>query len=436
MIVRGALFVLTTIAPFAVSTYYRKTPIFWLPPGADLSGPSSVSDAADPQVWKGAGAAGNWLGPLGWFLSLPSAPKGAVSATVWNMVCGRIIAMATAFLVDIAALFGLGTSSPVAKPGDQTSLRPANPSPALRSIWYSMGLASCSFAFSQFKHLEALTGSAITKQFGGHYQFLTNISLFLTFVTLLLSLSHTLSPSLPFTRELKTLASIMTMPMEVLVSILYWTVLAIDPKLLIPQKRVDDPLNPGQFVMETIRLPLMVDLSMHAFPAVLLLVVSVKVPESERLSPPCISTVLTLDSYPLSSSQDFLAFSPPLPLRGITNSWPIYLSTFSTLAYCLWAEICNSQNGRYPYPLLGVLTTPQRLTLYVGCGVTMAVVLVATDRLHRAVDTKLRRTWSPIKTAGTSRSTGMQTQKQEKVEQGSEKKSGAGETDKTGKTEL
>lgn len=194
--------------------------------------------------------------------------------------------MTTAFLVDIAALFGLGASSPIAKPGDQTSLRPANPSPALRSIWYSMGLASCSFAFSQFKHLEAITGSAITKQFGGHYQFLTNISLFLTFVTLLLSLSHTLSPSLPFTRELKTLASIMTMPMEVLVSILYWTVLAIDPKLLIPQKRVDDPLNPGQFVMETIRLPLMVDLSMHAFPAILLLVVSVKVPEYERLCPP------------------------------------------------------------------------------------------------------------------------------------------------------
>lgn len=58
MLFKAALFILTTGVPFAITTYHRKTPVFWLPPGG-------------------------WLGPLGWFLSFPSAPAGAISSSVW-----------------------------------------------------------------------------------------------------------------------------------------------------------------------------------------------------------------------------------------------------------------------------------------------------------------------------------------------------------------
>ncbi|CAO1635493.1 unnamed protein product [Parajaminaea phylloscopi] len=360
LVVRGALFLATTILPFAVTTYFRKTPIFWLPPS-----PASTSGFSG---WgKSSGAAGEWLGPLGWALSLPSAPRGAVSATVWNMVCGRIIAMVVALLKDIYFLVLPATpQQPDSAQGGQQPLRLARPSPALQSIWYGIGLASCSFAFSQFHELEQLAGIDLSSQFGGHYQFLTNISLVLTFVTLLLGMTRAVSPSLPLTRELKTVATAITMPIEVIVSLLYWTVLAIDPTLLIPSREVPDPLNPGQFVTETVRLPLLTDLCMHAFPAILL-------------------------------SVDYLAFSAPLPLRrpNILSSWPIWTSIISTISYCLWAEVCKAHNGQYPYPLLSVLSTTHRVTLYIGCALTMAVVLVTTDAVHRSLDRALKRTWNP-----------------------------------------
>ncbi|KAF6767401.1 Golgi to ER traffic protein 1 [Kalmanozyma brasiliensis GHG001] len=68
MLFKGVMFVLTTVLPFVVTSWYSKTPIFWLPPGEH-----------------------SWFGPLGWFLALPRAPKGAVSSTVWQMVCSRTL---------------------------------------------------------------------------------------------------------------------------------------------------------------------------------------------------------------------------------------------------------------------------------------------------------------------------------------------------------
>lgn len=288
------------------------------------------------------------------------------------MVCGRIIAMAVALLKDIAGLF-FSPTDPNAGP---RRLRLAQPSPALQSIWYGIGLASCSFAFAQFHEMEKLAGVELSRQFGGHYQFLTNISLVLTFATLLLGMTRAVSPSLPITRELKTVASAITMPIEVIVSILYWSVLAIDPDLLIPQRKVADPLNPGQFIMETVRLPILTDLCMHAFPAILL-------------------------------SVDFLAFSPPFPIRrpNRLTSWPILATAISTIVYCLWAELCKANNGYYPYPLLSILSTPKRLVLYAGCALTMSIVLLTTDVLHRVLDAAVGRTWNPnLVTAASSSS--------------------------------
>ncbi|SPO20505.1 related to Protein GET1 [Ustilago trichophora] len=68
MLFKGVMFIITTVMPFCVTSWYSKTPIFWLPPGEH-----------------------SWFGPLGWFLALPRAPKGAISSTVWQMVCSRTI---------------------------------------------------------------------------------------------------------------------------------------------------------------------------------------------------------------------------------------------------------------------------------------------------------------------------------------------------------
>ncbi|KDN44393.1 hypothetical protein K437DRAFT_257097 [Tilletiaria anomala UBC 951] len=73
---KAAMFIFTTGVPFVITTYHRKTAVFYLPPS-------------------------DWLGPLGWVLSLPSAPKGAVSATFWSAACKRVLALLEARFKDI-----------------------------------------------------------------------------------------------------------------------------------------------------------------------------------------------------------------------------------------------------------------------------------------------------------------------------------------------
>ncbi|PVG00995.1 hypothetical protein CPB86DRAFT_773417 [Serendipita vermifera] len=55
----------TTGAQFVLVWWYRRDPVFYLPPG--------------------------WFGPFTWILSLPSAPSGSVSGAVWQMACQRVL---------------------------------------------------------------------------------------------------------------------------------------------------------------------------------------------------------------------------------------------------------------------------------------------------------------------------------------------------------
>ncbi|CAO1636715.1 unnamed protein product [Sympodiomycopsis kandeliae] len=359
LLVKGIMFALSTMVPFAVTTWFRKTPIFWLPP--------SVQAAQQSSGWalgKTVGPAGAWMGPLGWVLSLPSAPRGSVSATVWSQVCSRVVALIFTFIADaLITMRTLGGGGE--EHSAQRSQTLAQPNRSLQSIWYSMGLATCSFAFSQLEYLEEIAGMDLSSQFGGHYAYLTNCGLVCTFITLLLSLTTVVAPDIPFVSKAKTMFSIITLPAETMITILYWTVLAIDPSLLVPSKQVADPSNPGQFLTEAVRLPLGTDLCMHFFPAVLLLV-------------------------------DFLIFSPPFPKGKMTVlglSFPHITSLISTLAYCTWAEVCNYHNGHYPYPLLSLLSNLQRTALYLFCAFLIVAVTEFVQIVHRVLDAGLNRTW-------------------------------------------
>ncbi|BGP13395.1 hypothetical protein JCM10213_008554 [Rhodosporidiobolus nylandii] len=59
------LWILTTVVPFVMSSYHRKSAVFYLPEG--------------------------WFGPLGWWLGLPSAPAGALAVSLWTMSIKRTI---------------------------------------------------------------------------------------------------------------------------------------------------------------------------------------------------------------------------------------------------------------------------------------------------------------------------------------------------------
>jgi len=72
-----AMWILTTGVQFFVGWWYRKSAVFYLPPG--------------------------WFGPLGWLLSFPFAPAGSVSVGVWQMACKRVILIGERMVKDLAA---------------------------------------------------------------------------------------------------------------------------------------------------------------------------------------------------------------------------------------------------------------------------------------------------------------------------------------------
>lgn len=70
------VWVLTAGLQFFVGWWYRKSAVFYLPPG--------------------------WFGPLTWVLAFPFAPSGSVSCGVWQMACRRVIKVGERVVKDLA----------------------------------------------------------------------------------------------------------------------------------------------------------------------------------------------------------------------------------------------------------------------------------------------------------------------------------------------
>lgn len=71
------VWVLTAGLQFFVGWWYRKSAVFYLPPG--------------------------WFGPLTWVLAFPFAPSGSVSCGVWQMACRRVIKVGERVVKDLAS---------------------------------------------------------------------------------------------------------------------------------------------------------------------------------------------------------------------------------------------------------------------------------------------------------------------------------------------
>jgi uncharacterized protein (DUF486 family) len=140
--------------------------------------------------------------------------------------------------------------------------------------WHILALSVFTYAFKCLDSLGSISGFDITSQYGGHSQFLTNWGLYISRIAMGLALFSDLLPQVPAIRTAKAAVSVAALPMETLISLLYWSILTLNSDLLIPPKQVADPNNPAQLINESIRLPLNIDLSLHAAPTVFLLVVS------------------------------------------------------------------------------------------------------------------------------------------------------------------
>ncbi|KAI0009113.1 FAR-17a/AIG1-like protein [Xylariaceae sp. FL0662B] len=188
--------------------------------------------------------------------------------------------------------------------------RLASPSRQHSLLLHLAGIASF---IASFKFLYAWN-TPMSAAFGGHYQFLTIIGLALALCTFTVGLLADLTLS---TRlyQLKNFLSVCSAPLEVLISILYWGLCAIDKSLLFPPE---------------FQLDFLPDLGFHAAPALF----------------------LTLD---------LLLLSPPWTVNGYSA---LALSEVLAFLYWFWVEYCFTQNGWYPYPIFDMLSTWQRALLF------------------------------------------------------------------------
>jgi hypothetical protein len=176
----------------------------------------------------------------------------------------------------------------------------------------------------------------INASYGWHWQYLTIIGLTLATTTFIFGLlaDITLSPRLFIVKNNLSLCSA---PLEVLISILYWGISAIDKTFVVPPDLNVAPIA---------------DVGFHAMPSIFLTI-------------------------------DFLFLSPPwtihvLPAMGLSSALAV--------SYWAWVEQCFRHNGWYPYPLFGQLNTTQRAVLFAGAAVTMTGSTAMLKRLYSRVN--------------------------------------------------
>ncbi|KAK3677817.1 hypothetical protein LTR78_002667 [Recurvomyces mirabilis] len=148
--------------------------------------------------------------------------------------------------------------------------------------------------------------------YGWHLQYLTIIGLSLAAVTFFIGLLADLTMS-RWLFAAKNALSVASAPMECLISMLYWGLRAIDPKLVLPGW--------------TPPMALHTDLGFHAVPAIALVT-------------------------------DLLFFSPPYTIAFVPA---LGLSGFIAFGYWLWIERCYQYNKFYPYPIFTLLSTTERI---------------------------------------------------------------------------
>jgi protein-S-isoprenylcysteine O-methyltransferase Ste14 len=166
-----------------------------------------------------------------------------------------------------------------------------SPSHGFSAIFHLLGVVSFSLSFNYLVEHPTL----INESYGWHYQYLTIIGLTLALGTFIFGLlaDITLSPKLFI---IKNSLSLCSAPLEVLISVLYWGISAIDRELVVPPEIEVTPLA---------------DVGFHAIPAILL-------------------------------TFDLLFLSPPWTIRALPA---MALSSALAGSYWVWIDHCYKQNG-------------------------------------------------------------------------------------------
>ncbi|KAK3945266.1 FAR-17a/AIG1-like protein [Diplogelasinospora grovesii] len=195
--------------------------------------------------------------------------------------------------------------------------RISSPSRGFSAMVHILGLLSFAGNFAYMQ----MFPNPLHEGFGGDFQFLTIIGLALATATFVFGFlaDVTLDPRL---FGIKNVLSVCSAPLEVLVSILYWGLCAIDKNLVVPPD---------------LELPFLPDFGFHAMPAIML-------------------------------ALDLMLLSPPWTVKGYGA---MAISMTIAFLYWGWVEYCFAKNGWYPYPIFELLITWQRVLLFTFSAVLM-----------------------------------------------------------------
>ncbi|KAG9238541.1 FAR-17a/AIG1-like protein [Amylocarpus encephaloides] len=208
----------------------------------------------------------------------------------------------------------------------------SSPSLGVSAFVHIIGIISFSLSYKYLVDFPSM----INDSYGWHWQYLTIIGLTVAYATFVFGFlaDLTLSPTLFL---IKNSLSLCSTPLEVLISLLYWGISAIDKSLVVPPEIHMGPLA---------------DIGFHAIPSILLVV-------------------------------DLLFLSPPWTIHALPA---MGLSSALAVSYWAWVEHCYKHNGFYPYPLFGQLNTTQRSILFTMAALTMTASTVMLKWLYGIVN--------------------------------------------------
>ncbi|KAH9484250.1 UPF0641 membrane protein [Psilocybe cubensis] len=192
----------------------------------------------------------------------------------------------------------------------------------------------------------------MSQQYGGHLQFLTIQGLALACLTMTTSLLYEAFP-LSILRTTKRYLMVMAMPLSVVISTIYWSLVTVFPHLILQASSPSESSTPSSspITPELFHIPLSIDLALHAVP--------------------CISLLI-----------DFFIFEKKYNKQEVKVGAPIAAIGFS-LWYTLWVEHCaRMNNGIFPYPFLTENTLKVRIGIYIGATLIAILSLKLINHLH------------------------------------------------------
>jgi len=217
-------------------------------------------------------------------------------------------------------------------------------SPA-RIVLHSAAVASMTYGYLNLHNL--VVDSLVKNQFGGHWQFLTIDGLVLAWLTMAVSLANDLVPGVKPLQSLKRAIFILSAPLSVVTTVVYWTLILLLPHMIL-QLGDSGPSSSYQAPPDW-RIPLKLDLALHVVPG----------------------TALILDFFLFEAKYSHEA-----------TKWFPLMSLLLAGIYVPWVELCGAKNGVFPYPFLTQNPFPIRLAIYGGATTVGGFSFLAMNALH------------------------------------------------------